>query len=236
MYRHLEQSLAQRMLDCLQRCAIPASRCPRSSSNSRRKSNSAISRSRFFPLPSRCAPRRCKIAEAIRRRTSALIEGIAGMQVTPPAISERQCIDRAWMRRRLNRSTDQKPAVARFLPARFWSNIPASIPTRRRILDTCAMPFLAILSSACCWRGPPRRHSELHRQHRRASRRRRRRLHPSSRKIARRNRSSLPALPRFDYYCWDLYASVAQWYEADPQNRQVRLQTAARYRSTHLQA
>src|SRR5882762_7663929 len=31
--------------------------------------------------------------------------------------------------------------------------------------------------------------------------------------------------PRFDYYCWDLYARVSQWYEQDRQNLQVRLQT-----------
>ncbi len=29
--------------------------------------------------------------------------------------------------------------------------------------------------------------------------------------------------PRFDYYCWDLYAKVSQWYERDAQNKQVRL-------------
>jgi arginyl-tRNA synthetase len=29
--------------------------------------------------------------------------------------------------------------------------------------------------------------------------------------------------PRFDYYCWDLYARVSQWYEQDQQNRKVRL-------------
>jgi arginyl-tRNA synthetase len=28
--------------------------------------------------------------------------------------------------------------------------------------------------------------------------------------------------PRFDYYCWDLYARVSQWYEQDKQNLQVR--------------
>jgi arginyl-tRNA synthetase len=27
---------------------------------------------------------------------------------------------------------------------------------------------------------------------------------------------------RFDYYCWDLYARVSQWYEQDKQNLQVR--------------
>jgi arginyl-tRNA synthetase len=31
--------------------------------------------------------------------------------------------------------------------------------------------------------------------------------------------------PRFDYYCWDLYARTSQWYAEDKQNLQVRLQT-----------
>ena len=30
--------------------------------------------------------------------------------------------------------------------------------------------------------------------------------------------------PRFDYYCWDLYARVSQWYEQDKQNRTARQQ------------
>ena len=29
--------------------------------------------------------------------------------------------------------------------------------------------------------------------------------------------------PRFDYYCWDLYAKVSQWYEQDAENKNVRL-------------
>src|SRR5207248_2522259 len=35
----------------------------------------------------------------------------------------------------------------------------------------------------------------------------------------------LAAQPKFDYYCWDLYARVSQWYEQDKQNAQTRLQT-----------
>ncbi len=31
--------------------------------------------------------------------------------------------------------------------------------------------------------------------------------------------------PRFDYYCWDLYARVSQWYELDKENRKARLET-----------
>ncbi len=30
--------------------------------------------------------------------------------------------------------------------------------------------------------------------------------------------------PRFDYYCWDLYARVSQWYEQDKENLKVRLE------------
>jgi arginyl-tRNA synthetase len=29
--------------------------------------------------------------------------------------------------------------------------------------------------------------------------------------------------PRFDYYCWDLYARVSQWYEQDKENLKLRL-------------
>lgn len=29
--------------------------------------------------------------------------------------------------------------------------------------------------------------------------------------------------PRFDYYCWELYARVSQWYEQDKQNLQARM-------------
>jgi arginyl-tRNA synthetase len=31
--------------------------------------------------------------------------------------------------------------------------------------------------------------------------------------------------PRFDYYCWDLYARVSQWYEQDKRNQRARLDT-----------
>jgi arginyl-tRNA synthetase len=34
----------------------------------------------------------------------------------------------------------------------------------------------------------------------------------------------LASQPRFDYYCWDLYARASQWYAEDKQNLQVRHQ------------
>jgi len=30
--------------------------------------------------------------------------------------------------------------------------------------------------------------------------------------------------PRFDYYCWDLYARVSQWYEQSAEHKKIRLQ------------
>jgi arginyl-tRNA synthetase len=35
----------------------------------------------------------------------------------------------------------------------------------------------------------------------------------------------LAGQPRFDYYCWDLYAAVSQWYEQDTENKKIRLKT-----------
>ena len=46
--------------------------------------------------------------------------------------------------------------------------------------------------------------------------------------LEKKSRAAIQALthqPRFDYYCWDLYARVSQWYAEDKQNQQVRLQT-----------
>ena len=51
--------------------------------------------------------------------------------------------------------------------------------------------------------------------------------------IEKKSRAEIEALtrqPRFDYYCWDLYARVSQWYEADKQNKQVAPADAARHR------
>ena len=43
-------------------------------------------------------------------------------------------------------------------------------------------------------------------------------------KKSREEIGQLARAPRFDYYCWDLYARVSQWYAQDKQNLQVRLQ------------
>ena len=46
--------------------------------------------------------------------------------------------------------------------------------------------------------------------------------------IEKKSRAEIEALasqPRFDYYCWDLYARVSQWYAQDKQNLQARRET-----------
>jgi arginyl-tRNA synthetase len=44
-------------------------------------------------------------------------------------------------------------------------------------------------------------------------------------KKSRTDIEQLAAHPRFDYYCWDLYARASQWYAQDKQNLQARLKT-----------
>ena len=45
--------------------------------------------------------------------------------------------------------------------------------------------------------------------------------------LEKKNRAEIEQLanePRFDYYCWDLYARVSHWYEESAENKKVRLQ------------
>ncbi len=44
-------------------------------------------------------------------------------------------------------------------------------------------------------------------------------------KKSRADIEGLTRQPRFDYYCWDLYARTSQWYEQDKQNLQARART-----------
>src|SRR5208282_5440612 len=46
--------------------------------------------------------------------------------------------------------------------------------------------------------------------------------------IEKKSRAEIEALahqPRFDYYCWDLYARVSHWYEQDKEHLQARRET-----------
>ena len=171
-----------------------------------------------FSKPLRSAP--LKIAEAIRGDVGA-IEGIAEMQVAPPGYLN-VSLDRAWMAATL--AADTKP--------------PAEIPHGKILVEHSSInpnkaahighlrnailgdTFIRLLRSAG---------TEVDVQNY---------IDNTGVQVAdvvvgfthieKRSRAEIEALtkqPRFDYYCWDLYAQVSKWYEAEKRNLQVRVQT-----------
>ena len=219
MYRHLEHRLAQRVLECLQR-KYPGVALPGVVVEQPPKVELGDFAIPIFPFakPLRSAP--LKIAEAIRAEIGP-IEGIAEMQVAPPGYLNVK-IDRGWMAAAL--AADQKPpaeiASGKILVehSSINPNKAAHIGHLRNAIlgDT----FVRLLRSAG-------REVDIQNY-----------IDNTGVQVAdvvvgftnieKKSRAEIEALtrqPRFDYYCWDLYARVSQWYEADKQNLQVRLQT-----------
>ena len=219
MYRHLEHRLAQRVLECLQR-RYPGVALPGVVVEQPPKVELGDFAIPIFPFakPLRSAP--LKIAETIRAEIGA-IDGIAGMQVAPPGYLN-VSIDRAWMAAAL--VADQKPP-AEIPPGKILVEHSSINPNkaahighlRNAILgDT----FVRLLRYAG-------REVDIQNY-----------IDNTGVQVAdvvvgfthieKKSRAEIEALtrqPRFDYYCWDLYAQVSHWYEADKQNLQVRLQT-----------
>jgi len=219
LYRHLEHRLAQRVLQCLQQ-RYPGAPLPGVVVEQPPKVELGDFAIPIFPFakPLRSAP--LKIAEAIRAEIGA-IEGIAGMQVAPPGYLN-VSIDRAWMAAAL--VGDQKPADE-IPPGKILVEHSSINPNkaahighlRNAILgDT----FVRLLRYAG-------REVDIQNY-----------IDNTGVQVAdvvvgfthieKKSRAEIEALtrqPRFDYYCWDLYARVSQWYEADKQKLQVRLQT-----------
>jgi arginyl-tRNA synthetase len=219
LYRHLERRLAQRVLDCLQK-RNPGVVLPAVVIEQPPKVELGDFAIPLFPFakPLRSAP--LKIAEAIRSEIGP-IEGIAELQVAPPGYLNIK-IDRAWMAAVLR--TDQKPpsdAPAGKVLVEHSSinpNKAAHIGHLRNAVlgDT----FVRLLRYAG-------REVDIQNY-----------IDNTGVQVAdvvvgfthleKKSRAEIEALTRqlrFDYYCWDLYARVSQWYEADKQNKQVRLQT-----------
>ncbi len=171
-----------------------------------------------FAKPLRTAP--LKIAEAIRAEIGP-IEGIAEMQVAPPGYLNIR-VDRAWMAAAL--AGDLKP--------------PADVPVGKILVEHTSInpnkaahighlrnailgdTFVRLLRFAG-------REVDVQNY-----------IDNTGVQVAdvvvgflhieKKSRSEIEALarqPRFDYYCWDLYARVSQWYAQDKQNLQVRAQT-----------
>ncbi len=219
MYRYLEHRLAQRVLECLkqrnpdaQLSAVVVEQPPKVELG-----DFAIP---IFPYakPLRSAP--LKIAEAVKTEIGS-IEGIGEMQVAPPGFLNVK-IDRAWMAAAL--AADQKP--------------PSTIPAGKILVEhTSINPNKAAHIGHL-------RNAILGDTFVRLLRYEGREVDIQNyidntgvqvadvvvgfTHIEKKSRAEIEALtrqPRFDYYCWDLYARVSQWYAEDKQNLQVRLKT-----------
>ncbi len=219
MYRHLEHGLAQRVRECLQR-RNPEAALPSVVVEQPPKVELGDFAIPIFPFAKSLRSAPLKIAEAIRAEIGP-IEGIAEMQVAPPGYLNVR-IDRAWMASAL--SADKKPQAetpsGKILVehSSINPNKAAHIGHLRNAIlgDT----FVRLLRFAG-------REVDIQNY-----------IDNTGVQVAdvvvgfthiekksRAEIQSLASQPRFDYYCWDLYAQVSHWYEQDPQNKQIRLQT-----------
>ncbi|HXM66534.1 MAG TPA: arginine--tRNA ligase [Candidatus Acidoferrum sp.] len=219
MYRHLEQHLAQRLREfLLQR--YPGTNLPNITIEPPPRVELGDFAIPIFPFakPLRTAP--VKVAEAIRNEIGP-IEGIAEMQVAPPGYLNVK-IDRGLMATAL--ASDKKPpervAEGKILVEHTSINPNKAAHIghlRNAILGDTFVRLLRHAGRAVDVQNYIDNTGVqvadvvvgfLH--------------------IEKKTRAEIEALtrqPRFDYYCWDLYAHVSQWYTEDKQNLQVRAQT-----------
>jgi arginyl-tRNA synthetase len=219
LYRYLEHLLARRVLECLEK-RHPGVPLPAVVIEQPPKVELGDFAIPTFPFakPLRSAP--LKIAQAIKEEIKP-IEGIAEMQVVPPGYLNVR-IDRAWLTNAL--ATDHKPPAdvrsGKILVehSSINPNKAAHIGHLRNAIlgDT----FVRLLRYAG-------REVDIQNY-----------IDNTGVQVAdvvvgfmhiekksRAEVAALAAAPRFDYYCWDLYASVSRWYEADKQNLTARAAT-----------
>ena len=219
MYRYLEHVLGESVIAALQR-RYPGAALPNIVIEQPPKVDLGDFAIPIFPFakPLRSAP--LKIAEGIRDE-AGLIEGIAEMQIAPPGYLNVK-IDRRWLAAKL--AADDKPPVT--IPAgkilvehsSINPNKAAHIGHLRNAIlgDT----FVRLLRNAG-------REVDVQNY-----------IDNTGVQVAdvvvgftqleKKSRAEIEALtrqPRFDYYCWDVYARASQWYAEDKQNLTVRHQT-----------
>ena len=219
MYRYLERRLAQRVADSLEQ-RHPGVRLPPVIVEQPPKVQLGDFAIPMFPFakPLRSAP--LKVAEAVRSDIGS-IEGIAEMQVAPPGYLNAR-IDRAWMASAL--------AANRVEPGQVP---PGKILVEHSSINPNKAAHIGHLRNAVLGDTFVRllRHAgrEVDVQNY---------IDNTGVQVAdvvvgfthleKNSRVQIEALarqPRFDYYCWDLYARVSQWYETDRQNQRVRMET-----------
>jgi arginyl-tRNA synthetase len=219
LYRDLEQILAQRILQFLSSC-YPDAQLPRVVIEQPPKVELGDFAIPVFPFakPLRTAP--LKIAEALRAEIGA-IEGISEMQVAPPGYLNVK-IDRGWMATVLAADEKRRAEIAA-----------GKILVEHTSINPNKAAHIGHLRNAILG-------DTFVRLLRRAGREVDVQNYIDNTgvqvadvvvgftQIEKKSLAEIESLtrqPRFDYYCWDLYARVSQWYEQDLQNKQVRLQT-----------
>jgi arginyl-tRNA synthetase len=219
LYRHLEHRLARRIVEFLHQ-RYPEAVVPGVVIEQPPRVELGDFAIPLFPFakPLRTAP--LKIAEAVRAEIGP-IKGIAEMQVAPPGYLNVR-IDRAWMAAAL--AADQKPpsdiSAGKILVEHTSINPNKAAHIghlRNAILGDTFVRLLRYVGREVDVQnyidntGVQVADVVVGFTH-----------------IEKKSREEIEALsrqPRFDYYCWDLYARVSQWYEQDKQNLQVRAQT-----------
>jgi len=219
VYRHLERRLAQKVRECLER-RYPGVALPALIVEQPPKVELGDFAIPIFPFarPLRSAP--MKIAEALRAELGD-VDGIAEVSVAPPGYLNAKA-NRAYLAAAL--AAERKPPTE--IPAgkilvehsSINPNKAAHIGHLRNAIlgDT----FVRLLRYAG-------REVDIQNY-----------IDNTGVQVAdvvvgfirleKKSRAEIEALirePRFDYYCWDLYARVSQWYEQDKQNAQARLAT-----------
>jgi arginyl-tRNA synthetase len=219
LYRHLELQLTKRIAETLQ-SQNPGVTLPRvvvEQPPNVKLGDFAIP---TFPFakPLRSAP--LKIAEAIRSEIGT-IEGIAEMQVAPPGYLNVK-IDRAWLAASL---AADRQVPADHLPGKILVEHSSINPNKAAHIGhlrnaTLGDTFVRLLRYAG-------REVDVQNY-----------IDNTGVQVAdvvvgflhleKKSRAQIEVLtnqPRFDYYCWDLYARVSQWYEQDKHNLGARSET-----------
>ncbi|MGC2449386.1 MAG: arginine--tRNA ligase [Candidatus Sulfotelmatobacter sp.] len=219
MYRYLEHRLAQRVLECLGK-RHPGVALPGVVIEQPPKVELGDFAIPIFPFakPLRSSP--LKIAQAIKDEIGT-IEGIAEMQVAPPGYLNAK-IDRGWMASAL--AADRKA--------------PSDIPSGKILVEHSSInpnkaahighlrnailgdTFVRLLRYAG-------REVDIQNY-----------IDNTGVQVAdvvvgfthleKKSRAEIEALtcqPRFDYYCWDVYARASRWYEENKQNLAARAAT-----------
>ena len=219
MYRHLEHRLAHSITDFLSR-RYPNASLPAVVIEQPPKVELGDFGIPIFPFakPLRTAP--LKIAEAIRNEIGA-IEGVAKMEVAPPGYLNVK-VDREWMAAALteDRKLPTGAAAGKILVEHtsINPNKAAHIGHLRNAVlgDTFVRLLLyedrqVDVQNYIDNTGVQVADVVVGFTH-----------------IEKKSAAEIEALvrqPRFDYYCWDLYARVSQWYQQDKGNLQTRRET-----------